>query len=116
MQKYSQRACEHELSYSQLLTDNNKELHMSEIEKAKKEIKGKRCSLDQNFAIVKEMVDSMVGDDKHDIKKEEVVNKEFCVVKAFESVKEKRHILILIAYVKFINIIMHFIINVITIL
>ena len=55
----------------------------------KKDIKSKRCSLDQDFAICKEMVDSMVGDDLYVVKKEEVVNEEFCIIKDVESVKEK---------------------------
>ena len=62
---------------------------MSETQKMKKEIKFKRCSLDQDFSICKETVYSMVSDDFHGVKKEEVVNKEFCVIQDVESVKEK---------------------------
>ena len=54
----------------------------------KKEIKYKRHSLD-DFAICEEMVDLMVGDDLYGVKKEEVVNEEFSVIKDVESVKEK---------------------------
>ena len=87
MQKCARRAHEYELLYLQLLTDDDKELHILEIEKMKKEIKCKRCSLDQDFAICEEMVDSMAGDDLYE--KEEVVNEEFCVIKDVESTKEK---------------------------
>ena len=87
IQKCSRRAREYKLSYLQLLTDKDKELRMTEIEKVKKEIKGKRCSLDQDFTIIKDMVESMITVDDYVVKKEEVIHKEFCVVKI---VKEKK--------------------------
>ena len=76
----------------------------------KKEIKCKRCSLDEDFAICKETVDSMVSNDLYSVKKEEIVNEEFCVIKDVESIKEKnRYLLILFTNIIFIHIFIYFI-------
>ena len=57
IQKYSRRVREYKLSYLYLLSDsnNNVDLKLKDIEKMKKDWKGKRCVLNQDTSVVKDM-------------------------------------------------------------
>ena len=52
---------EHELSYAALLSMNekNEDLKFNDIEKMEKEINNKRCTMDQDYSLIKKMVDAI---------------------------------------------------------
>ena len=61
IQKCSRRAREHKLSYLFLLENDsdNEDLKLVDIEKVKKEIKNKRCAMDQDYSLVKKMAEAV---------------------------------------------------------
>ena len=54
-------AREYKLSYEALLKDepDNVDLKLQDIEKMKKSIKNKRCAMDQDYKLVKELVEAL---------------------------------------------------------
>ena len=71
MQKYSRRARECKLSYLSLLSDIHCDLKLKDIEKMKKECKGKRRVLDQDKSVIKDI--SMFVEDEKIVIKDELV-------------------------------------------
>ena len=59
VQRCCRRTRECKLSYAALLSMNekNEDLKMNSIEKMKKEIKNKRCTMDQDYSLIKKMAD-----------------------------------------------------------
>ena len=55
VQKCSRKAREHRLSCLYLLSDNDYDLKLKEIENMKQEWKGKRRALDQDVSVVKDV-------------------------------------------------------------
>ena len=80
-QKCSRRSREHKLSYAALLSDddaNKVDLKLQDIEKMKKEIKNKRCAMDQDYSLFKWMAEVIEIVDDNDCKKtKDVVKFEF---------------------------------------
>ena len=71
-QKCSRSAREYKLSYTALLSndDTNKvNLKLEDIENMKKEIKNKRCAMDQDYSLVKRMAEVIEIVDDNDCKK-----------------------------------------------
>ena len=65
-------AAEYKLSYAALLSDNNinkVNLKLQDIEKMKKEVKNKRCAMDQDYSLVKRMAEVIEIVDDNDCKK-----------------------------------------------
>lgn len=72
-----------------MLNDENNDLHSNEIEKMKKEIKGKRCALDQDNKVVTDLVKLLNKDDDYDeMKHVKVDDFKFCDVKKEDHVKK----------------------------
>ena len=67
------RAREYKLSYFALLNDDNTDLRLNEIEKMKKEIKGKRCVLEQDTKVVTDIVSLLENDENFDYMKNVIV-------------------------------------------
>lgn len=61
VQRCSRRCREHKLSYCALLEANpdNDDLKLNDIEKMKKEIKNKRCTMDQDYGLVKRLAEQI---------------------------------------------------------
>ena len=59
VQRCSRRCREYKLSYCALLETNsdNDDLKLSNIEKMKKEIKNKCCTMDQDYGLVKQLAE-----------------------------------------------------------
>ena len=74
IQKCSRKAREDELSYLHLLSDVDCDLKLKDIEKMKKEHKGKRCVLDQDKSVVQDI--AKVIEDENIVVKDEFV----CVI------------------------------------
>ena len=71
-EKCSRRAREYKLSYTALLPDDNTskvDLKLKDTEKMKKEIKNKRCVMDQDYSLVKRMAEVIEIVDDNDCKK-----------------------------------------------
>ena len=66
IQKCARRAREYELSYLTLLNDANADLKLNEIEKMKKDVKGKRCALEQDTSVVNNLVNLLEEDKDFD--------------------------------------------------
>ena len=58
-QRCCRRTREHKLSCAAILSlnDENEDLKLDDIKKMKKEIKNKRCTMDQDYYLIKKMVD-----------------------------------------------------------
>ena len=69
-QQCPRRCQEHELSHAALLENdpNNADLKLVDIEKMKKDIKNKRHAMDQDFSLIKEIVDAIDDDNAIDDK------------------------------------------------
>ena len=77
-QKCCRHAREYKLSYAALLEDDETNVHLklTDIEKMKKCIKNKRCAMDQDYGLVKKMVNALDVVDE-DIKKVKDMKFEF---------------------------------------
>ena len=71
IQKCSRRVREYKLSYLSLLSDSNNDidLKLKDIEKMKKDWKGKRCVLDQDTPVAKDMA-QIIGNESIVVKNE----------------------------------------------
>ena len=72
IQKCVRRARDHESSYLTLLNDSNVDLKLNEIEKMKKDVKGKRCALEQDTGIVNNLV-NLLEEDKDFVQNTKVI-------------------------------------------
>ena len=88
MQRCARRAREHKLSYLALMDEENKDLRLHDIEKMKKEIKAKRCTLDQDKAVITNLVSLLEDEDEYFKCKEEVIDMEFLKNEKNEHVKK----------------------------
>ena len=57
IQSLSRRARECKLSFRLLMDDTEKLLKLVDVEKTKKETKGKHCVVDQDYGVVKKLYD-----------------------------------------------------------
>ena len=99
IQNCSRRARENELSYLALLHDDNTDSRLNEKEKTKREIKGKRCALEQDTKIVTDIVNLLEDDGDFDcMKSVKVFDFKFCGVKD-EADEDKKQIDMVTLYV-----------------
>ena len=61
VQRCCRRTRECKLSYTALFSINekNEELKFNDVKKMKKEMKNKRCAMDQDYSLIKKMVDEI---------------------------------------------------------
>ena len=61
VQRFCRRCREHKFFYSALLKKNpdDDDLKLNDIENMKKEIKNKRCAMDQDYSLVKQLAETV---------------------------------------------------------